>query len=348
MDIGALITAGVTTLLVSRAVISEQKRLKLTDDPKKRVSPKNTHEYPVPRGGGLAIGIGVILALFVFGYSLVPTKFLIICIGLIMAVGYLDDRFQDKVSPYVRLLTNILIAIITWYGGIGIRYVTGLSGEVLFLEQGIGIAATVLWLTWMQNIVGWSSGVDGQLPGFVVIAALMVGVWGGFRSGFMAPAILPILALITTGAYLGFLGWNWYPQKIMPGYGGKSLAGYLLGVIAILADVKLGTMAMVLAVPFTDAVFAISKRLAEGRSPFWGGRDHLHYFLLDLGWSKKQVAIFYWLMSLAGGLLALRLKGNLGYFTMTTVILIFAGIVLWLRNWPTFLKPPDRDSGLKI
>jgi len=345
MDTGALIIALVSTFLVSWAIISGQKRLKLIDDPNKRALPKNTHKYPVPRGGGLAIGAGVILTILIFGTGFAPTKFIVLCVAIMMIIGYLDDRFQDKVSPYVRLTTNILIAVITWYGGIGIRYVTGLSGEVLFLEPVIGIMATILWLTWMQNIVGWSSGVDGQLPGFVVIAALMVGVWGGFREGFITPPILPMLAFITTGAYLGFLRWNWYPQKIMPGYGGKSLAGYLLGVIAILADVKLGTMAMVLAVPFTDAVFAISKRLSEGRSLVWGGRDHLHHFLLDLGWSKKKVAIFYWLMSLTGGILALRLKGIPSYFTMATVILIIAGIVLWLRNWPSFSKPPDRGNG---
>ncbi|NIT04007.1 undecaprenyl/decaprenyl-phosphate alpha-N-acetylglucosaminyl 1-phosphate transferase, partial [Candidatus Saccharibacteria bacterium] len=37
-----------------------------------------------------------------------------------------------------------------------------------------------------------------------------------------------ILASVTTGAYLGFLPFNFYPQKIMPGYGGGALAGFML------------------------------------------------------------------------------------------------------------------------
>ena len=44
-----------------------------------------------------------------------------------------------------------------------------------------------------------------------------------------------ILSLIVAGSFSGFLYWNFYPQKIMPGYGGGSLAGFLLSVLSIMA-----------------------------------------------------------------------------------------------------------------
>ncbi len=346
MDAGILVLSFAITLVVSRWVITYQKKLGLVDDPRSRKLAKNTHQYPVPRGGSLAIGIGVLVGLM-FGWQISAIRYVFLAIGILMIVGFLDDKYQDQVPPLFRLGINIFVAGITVWGGIGIKYLTGLSGETTILPIVFGAGVTVLWLSWMQNIVGWSSGVDGQLPGFVVIAALVVGVWGGFRPDFVPPQILAFLATITVGSYLAFLVWNWYPQKIMPGYGGKSIAGYLLGVIAVLADVKLGTMAMILAVPFTDAVFAVIKRLLEGRSPFVGGRDHLHHFLLDRGWDKRQVAIFYWIASFLGGLIALQLKGLPSYFTMATVMLVTAGLVLWLRQSPFFSKPLDPGSGSK-
>jgi len=34
----------------------------------------------------------------------------------------------------------------------------------------------VIWIIWCSNIVGWSGGVEGQLPGFVSVAALFIGL----------------------------------------------------------------------------------------------------------------------------------------------------------------------------
>jgi UDP-GlcNAc:undecaprenyl-phosphate GlcNAc-1-phosphate transferase len=34
----------------------------------------------------------------------------------------------------------------------------------------------IFFINWNMNIVNWAKGVDGQLPGFVSIAALMIGL----------------------------------------------------------------------------------------------------------------------------------------------------------------------------
>jgi len=203
----------------------------------------------------------------------------------------------------------------------------------------------LLWLMAMQNFVGWSSGVDGQLPGFVVIAALTMAALGNRFGGDPSQQLGIILAGITAGAYLGFLPWNWYPQKIMSGYGGKSLAGYLLGVLAILSGAKVGAMILVLGIPLIDAVMVMIKRIREGRSPVWGGREHLHHYLLEMGWGKRRIALFYWSMSGLMAVLALRLNSTSKYFTMAAVVMIAGGVILWLHYFSTYLKPRDRDSG---
>ena len=43
----------------------------------------------------------------------------------------------------------------------------------------------------------------------------------------------------------------------MPGYGGKTLAGFMLATLSILSYTKFGTALLVLAVPMTDAAFIL-------------------------------------------------------------------------------------------
>ena len=61
-----------------------------------------------------------------------------------------------------------------------------------------------------------AKGVDGQLPGIAVIAAGTIALLSFNYSADIAQWPVIILASIATGAFLGFLPWNIYPQKIMP------------------------------------------------------------------------------------------------------------------------------------
>jgi UDP-GlcNAc:undecaprenyl-phosphate GlcNAc-1-phosphate transferase len=166
---------------------------------------------------------------------------------------------------------------------------------------------TVLFMVAMINIVNWSKGVDGQMPGVAGVAMLFI---GALSLRFADPAQLGVSALsfITAGAFLGFLIWNFYPQKIMPGYGGGSLAGFLLAALAILSGAKVATLLMVLALPAADAAFTMLRRIRAGKSPYYGDRGHLHHKLLDeYGWGRRRIAVFYWLITAVLGALALFL-----------------------------------------
>lgn len=168
----------------------------------------------------------------------------------------------------------------------------------------------VIFMVWNINIVNWAKGVDGQMPGFVMIASFFIGLLSlrFWHDPNQAVQNTTMLSMIVAGAFGGFLYWNFYPQKMMPGYGGGALGGYFLSVLAILSGAKVATMLMVLAIPTADAIFTIMRRIRAGKSPFWGDRGHLHHKLLDnLGWSKRQIAFFYWGVALLMGLLSLVL-----------------------------------------
>ena len=199
--------------------------------------------------------------------------------------------------------------------------------------------AAVLWIVWCMNMVNWSKGVDGQLPGFVVVAAIFLGILSfRFSRHDISREAITMMSFVTAGAYLGFLPWNFYPQKILPGYAAGSLAGYLLAVLSILSWGKLGTLLLVLALPLTDALLVFIRRIAHQHSPFKADRTHFHHTLLDMGWSRRRIAIFYWLVSLIVGTFSLYVDAEKKIFGLIMLVFVFCGIVIGSYRFVKNLK----------
>lgn len=184
-----------------------------------------------------------------------------------------------------------------------------------------------------MNIINMGAkGVDGQLSGVIVVAALTIAFLSFKFSGDSSQWPVIILASITAGAYLGFLPWHIFPQKIMPGYGGSSLAGYLLAILSILSTTKVGVLLVVLGVPLIDTGYTIIRRIASGKSPVLGDRGHLHHRLLDAGLSKNQVTFFYWSVTAFLGFLALNLNATSKVYTIIGIAALLGGLILFLTR----------------
>lgn len=340
-------------------VIAIYKKFNWIDDPRLQNHPKVVHDQPVPRGGGLVVAIGMAVALLVT-LTWAPSLWGVVSGGLILLVsGTLDDRYD--LNPYLRYALNIVAALLVLLSGIGIDFVTNPLGEgVVHLDLWqlnlswqsfywqLALPADLLaliWIVWNMNAVNWSKGVDGQMPGFVAIAAFFIALLSLRFQGDVQQQVVTILALATSGAFAGLLVWNVYPQKMMPGYAAGSLAGFLLAVLAILSGAKLATVLLLLAIPTVDGIFVVSRRIAQGRSPFWGDRSHLHHRMLDAGWSKRKIAIFYWLMTFVFGVISLQLDSRQKLYAMMASIILFATLVIWFKRSITSSKLPGQDNG---
>ncbi len=115
-------------------------------------------------------------------------KFLIHCLGrkslsssrkifFILRRQSLNAKSRD-VSPYIRFLINILTAVIVVGSGISIHFITNpFGGGLIYLDTMklpifnllLSDVLSVMWLIWVMNMVNWSKGVDGQMPGIVAI-----------------------------------------------------------------------------------------------------------------------------------------------------------------------------------
>ncbi len=343
-----ILASALIAYLATPVVIASAKKLGIVDDPKKHKHPKVIHTYPVPRGGGIATFLGILITSIFF---LPLDKYLIAILlgaGVIVLLGVLDDKYN--LNPYFRLLVQFLTVLFPIGAGIGIDFITNPFNGIIDLSnpkitftflgetRNIWVLSDIFalfWIVFMMNMLNMGAkGVDGQLPGVVVIASSTIALLSLKFSADITQWPVIILASATAGSYLGFLPWNVYPQKIMPGYSGSTLAGYLLAILSILSTTKVGTLALALGIPLIDTGYTILRRLFQGKSPVWGDRGHLHHKLLDAGLTKSQVALFYWGVTAFLGILALNLNAQQKIYTILGVTLLVGGLLLWLTYKP--------------
>ena len=324
-----LLTA-LISYFISPLVIKFAKKLGIMDDPSKNKHPKVIHTHPTPRGGGIPIFLSILFA----SLFLIPLdKHLVSILAgafLIFVMGFLDDKYN--LNPYVRIAIGFLAASIPIISGIGISFLTNPLGGIIDLSNPlISDLFALVWIVFMMNMLNMGAkGVDGQLSGVTVISALTITALSFYYSADITQWPVILLTSITAGAFLGFLPWHKFPQKIMPGYGGSTLAGYMLAIASILSTTKVGTLIVVLGIPLIDTGYTILSRILAGKSPVWGDRGHLHHKLLDFGLSKKQVSQIYWSLTAILGILALSLNSTYKLYTIIGVTLSLGGLIIWL------------------
>ena len=327
------------------------------DDPKKRKHPAILHKRMVPRAGGLPIFLAFVIAAFLavpIGQKVIG---IILGGGLLVLAGLYDDRFD--LGSYRKLLIQAVAASIVVAGGVGISFITNpfysfgaSASQVIRLDSlriifdffgthSIVVLAdlfAIFWIVWVINMVNFSSGVDGQMPGIVIIVLMVIFVVSlRYWPPDAEQLIVSRLALAGVGATLGFLIFNFYPAKIFPGDSASYFLGFLVAVLSIASGAKVGAAILVMAVPLIDGVFTVIRRIAQRRSPFLGDRGHLHHRLLEIGWGQRRVALFYWLLCAILGAIALSLTSVEKLFAGLIVAIIVLGGLLWI-NMSLLLK----------
>lgn len=345
------ITAFLFTVLATPACIYLLKKLKIMDNPDRK-HPGIVHKKPIPRGGGIPLFIGAFLAALIFlpPNGIVVALFVAALLSLI--VGVLDDKYD--VSPYTRFVMNFLSAGIVVLAGANIPFITNPFGGILFLNNiqipflniptdFFSYFLAVIWIVWVMNMLNWSKGVDGQMPGIVAISAFVIGLLSlRFAVLDQNNLIAATLSFIIAGSALGFLVFNFYPAKIFPGYGATAI--YLfLSVVSILSSAKLATAILVMGVPLVDGSFTIIRRIISGKSPFWHDNKHLHHILLKAGLSQRKIALFYWFFSAILGTIALNLSSKGKFFAIAMLVIIVGGGIIFLH---LSTKGPKNENGV--
>ena len=302
----ALLIAAVITFALTPLAMRAAWRLGVVDRPGGR----RIHDRPIPLLGGIAIFLGILVA--VLPNLDVDRRYASILIGagLICLLGVIDDRFG--IPPLPKLLGQIACAAIPVATGMTIDSIT-----VPFIEPStvsFGVLAyplTMIFIVAVANVVNLADGMDGLAAGVCGISALTFAILalslGRISAGVMAAAV--------AGACLGFLPWNFNPAKVFMGDSGALVLGFLLacvsvqGVMKTAAALSLVFPLVVLLVPILDTSFVILKRLKSGQSIASADKNHFHHRLLRVGYTQRQAVglLYAWSAVLAAFALAIRL-----------------------------------------
>ena len=336
--IASLLISLLVTVAATPPVIKLAKKYGLMDDPDKRKHPAKIHKTPIPRAGGLSIYLGILASTLIV-IPLTSTVITILFAGaLVVIVGLLDDKYD--LSPYLRFASNIAAATIVVLQGVQLNFITNpLGGTLNFAELPLGFFAqaapfvlAIIWIVWIMNMLNWSKGVDGQMPGIAAISAVIIGIAAlRFEVITQANVTTAQLAFATAGAALGFLFFNMYPARIFPGYS-ATILGFLLAILSLATSAKLATAILVMGIPTADALITVTRRLLAKKSPFWHDKGHLHHLLLDSGVPHKYIAPIYWVGTFLLGVIALTLSSRGKLFAIILVLVVTTGIIITLRH----------------
>ncbi len=100
--------------------------------------------------------------------------------------------------------------------------------------------------------------------------------------------------------------------------------GFILGVLAIISGGKIATALLIMGIPILDLAWVIIRRLfKDKKSPFKSAdRKHLHFRLLDVGFSHRQAVMFLYLLTTIFGTCSLLLHGQQKLVALASVLVV--------------------------
>ncbi|RCW77393.1 glycosyltransferase family 4 protein [Saliterribacillus persicus] len=325
-NISELVIAFLISTLVAFIVTPLIRRIAIYFDVVDKPNERKKHNGSVARLGGLAIVIGVSAGL-IYLQPQHPHMLEIIIGGLIIVLtGLLDDFFTLK--PYQKLIGQFSAAIVVVSSGLVIDKVTmPFVGQVQL--EGLGIVLTILWIVGVSNAINLIDGLDGLAAGVSAIGltSILIIAITDYR------IIVVYLGIILVGSCLGFLYHNFYPAKIFMGDTGALFLGYAIAVISMLGLFKNVALfsfiipIIVIAVPIFDTMFAIIRRAINKQSIGTADRKHIHYQLVEMGYSHRASVLIIYGFSGFFGIMAVIFNSA----TMLTSLIIIGLIVLGIQ-----------------
>lgn len=308
------------------------RRLQLTDRPGGR----RMHQGEVSRLGGVALFAGFMGAgLLVFALSRAGiwppiraedqgllTGVLVGSAGMFI-FGLGDDYYELSAWPQFAAQFGVTLVAIGF--DIIIERVTlPIFGYTIF-PPWITYPLTIFWVMGMINTVNWLDGIDGLAAGVTAIASVLFAI----HAYTLGQTIVALFPLALAAACLGFLPFNFHPARVFMGSSGSMVLGYALASLSILAPAKVATALLVLGIPIIDVGWLSIQRWRQRRNPMVAGRDHLHYRLLDVGFSQRQIVLLYYAFCATFGLLALLIEDRLFKLMALTVMGLLTLGLLW-------------------
>ncbi|TCP26017.1 UDP-GlcNAc:undecaprenyl-phosphate GlcNAc-1-phosphate transferase [Scopulibacillus darangshiensis] len=256
---------------------------------------RKVHSVSMPRLGGLAIYLS-----FIIGFLIIrpESDYTLAILGgsfIIILMGFLDDVMT--LSPKIKLVGQLMAAIVIVIGGIQVDFINLPFDGRLYLGW-FSIPITILWIISITNAINLIDGLDGLAAGVSSIVLLTIAGLAIAEGNYFVFAV----SVIMLGSSLGFLPYNFFPAKIFMGDSGAYFLGYIISILSLLGFKNVTMFSLVvpviiLAVPISDTLFAIIRRMIKKKPLSAPDKSHLHHRLLRFGFSHQETVLLIYGMS---------------------------------------------------
>ncbi len=286
---------------------------------------RSLHARATPSGGGLAVVAALLVAdllmRFVIptgepGSALLPHPNLLAALLLVAGISWADDR--RPLPPALRLLIHAGAAFLV------------IGADLTIGDGALARAASFLLVIWSINLFNFMDGMDGFAGGMAVIGFGALGALG-LAAGADDYALA---ALTVTGAFAGFLAWNFPPARIFLGDVGSAPLGLLAAAFSFWG-IRDGWFAapvpLLIFAPFwVDATLTLLRRLIR-REKIWQAHcSHAYQRLARAGWGHRKTTLAeYALMLICAAAAAAYQHSNAG----PRRGILAGAAVLFLLSW---------------
>jgi UDP-N-acetylmuramyl pentapeptide phosphotransferase/UDP-N-acetylglucosamine-1-phosphate transferase len=243
------------------------------------------HVRPVPRIGGIALVVGMLVVAGVAGWrepGLLHSLLLLLLAGMPAFVGGLAEDLTKRVRAIVRLLLAMLSGAVGYYL---------LNAAVVHLDI-VGLDWLLQW--WLVSLVCTMIAVGGAANainiidgynGLAAVVSIMIFAGLAYVSYYLGDRLLVVASVGMMGAIGGFLIWNYPRGLIFLGDGGAYFIGFMIGELSVLMlyrhpNVSAWFPLLLCIYPVFETLFSIyRKRFLRGRSPGMPDGVHLHMLI---------------------------------------------------------------------
>ncbi len=269
---------------------------------------QSAHSGFVPRVGGLAIYIGILVLIPLLSFGFIPLSvvfdlkveqltLLILSAIPVFSVGLAEDLGYEM-SPNARLFASAVSSLVAvlffrlWLDELGIPGI-----DMLLMFGPFGILFTIFATVGVVNAFNLIDGLNG-LSSYVAISVAFSLSIIAFNAGNTQISIFLVLIV---AAVLGFMVLNFPMGKIFLGDGGAYVLGHLLvwsSIILINNEKHISSFAILLVFfwPVADTCLAIWRRWKLGNPADHPDRLHFHQLAMRFleirffGRDKREIA----------------------------------------------------------
>ena len=312
------------------------------------IDSRKIHLELVPRLGGMAFlptQCGIFMLIIVVlrhfeiitvDYALLVRFLLLLCgLGLLYVMGIVDDL--RGVHYRWKFVAQFVAALFLPISGLWISHLDGFLG-IDILSPWAGIPLTVFVTMFIINAFNMIDGLDGLCSGLTILACTVLGTLFFRHESWL----YVIFSFITVGTLAPFFYYNVYGKshrrrRIFMGDTGSMTLGLTVAFLAISYTVgnivespfpggNLSVAFSVILVPVLDVVRVIFLRLFARKPIFLPDKNHIHHYLLDLGFSKQTT--LFCILGIALGFIVFNMCMVKYVYNNNTLILLL-DVALW-------------------